>query len=594
MSAVLAPARAAAPVPATVAQPVTQVRVIRSEATKLRALRSTWACALTAVILIVGVGALVAGGKPYRVSAAHPAVTAVSTSLFGILLAQLVLGVLGVLVFSGEYGTGMIRATLAVVPARLPVLWAKLLVLAALVLPVALLATLAEFFVATAIQSARGGSGISLTDPGVLRTLVGAALYLSVAALVGLALGALLRKTAAGISVVRRAVPHRADRRGAPPARHRGHRPLPAVQRRRSPVGPAAGHPSARPVDRIRGALRVCGAADRPGRLAAAAPRRVSRVRCEDASVSFWKPVEDPGTRTLRSWAFDIGCAAIAFAASLAHFSFGQTAHAASLPLAASLGVAALAVLALPLRRVWPGPVFGYTLLAAAILAVWPTHGALFPVALAIALYTVAATMRRREALAAAVLMAGLMVAVVGHDGTRDWVLAVSDAAGFAAAVLIVGLYVNTRRAYLAALRDRASRMERERDQNNALAAALERARIAREMHDSVAHHLTVIVALSDGALAAVARAPAEASEAIRDVSRTAREALTETRRMFAVLRAGSGPELWQPLPGLADLDGLLGTVRAAGLPVRYERGGSAGDLPPACSWPCSGWSRRP
>jgi signal transduction histidine kinase len=296
--------------------------------------------------------------------------------------------------------------------------------------------------------------------------------------------------------------------------------------------------------------------------------------------VSFWKPVEDPGTRTRRSWAFDIGCAAIAFAASLAHFSFGQTGHPASLPLAASLGVAALTALALPLRRVWPGPVFGYTLLAAAILAVWPTHGALFPVALAIALYTVAATMRRPDALVGAVLVAGVVVAVVGHDGTRDWGLAVSDAAGFAAAVLIVGLYVSTRRAYLAELRDRAGRLERERDQNSTLAAALERARIAREMHDSVAHHLTVIVALSDGALAAVARAPAEASEAIRDVSRTAREALAETRRLFGVLRAGSGPELWQPLPGLADLDGLLGTVRAAGLPVRLERGGSAGDLP--------------
>jgi signal transduction histidine kinase len=296
--------------------------------------------------------------------------------------------------------------------------------------------------------------------------------------------------------------------------------------------------------------------------------------------VSFWKPVEDPGTRTLRSWAFDVGCALFAFAASLAHFSFGQTAHPASLPLAASLGVAALTTLALPLRRVWPGPVFCWTLLAAAVLAVWPTHGALFPVALAIALYTVAATMRRAAALAAAALVAGLVVAVVGHDGTHDWALAVSDAAGFTAAVLIVGLYVSTRRAYLAELRDRAGRMERERDQNNALAAAVERARIAREMHDSVAHHLTVIVALSDGALAAVARAPAEAAEAIRDVSRTGREALAETRRLFGVLRAGSGPELWQPLPGLADLDDLLGTVRAAGLPVRYERGGSAGDLP--------------
>ena len=199
MSAVMSAALAPVPAPA-VAGPVTQVRVVRSEWTKLSALRSTWYCALIAVMLIVGVGALAAGGKPYVVSAGHPAVTAVSVSLFGVLLAQLVLGVLGVLAFSGEYGTGMIRATLAVVPSRLPVLWAKLAVLAGLVLPVTLLAALAEFFVATAIQSARGGSAISLTDPGVLRTVIGASLYLAVTAIIGLAIGALLRRTAAGVA----------------------------------------------------------------------------------------------------------------------------------------------------------------------------------------------------------------------------------------------------------------------------------------------------------------------------------------------------------------------------------------------------------
>jgi len=197
MSAVLTPARTAPP---TAARPVTQARVIRSEWAKLRGLRSTWYSALVTVVLIVGVGAGFAAGKPYHVSAAHPAVTAVSVSLFGILIAQLIIGVLGVLVFSGEYGTGMIRATLAVVPSRLPVLWAKLLVLAGLVLPVTLVAALAEFFVATAIQSARGGSAISLTDPGVLRTVIGASLYLTVTAVIGLALGALLRRTAVAVS----------------------------------------------------------------------------------------------------------------------------------------------------------------------------------------------------------------------------------------------------------------------------------------------------------------------------------------------------------------------------------------------------------
>ena len=296
--------------------------------------------------------------------------------------------------------------------------------------------------------------------------------------------------------------------------------------------------------------------------------------------MAFWKPAEDPGTRSPRSWAFDIGCAIVAGAASLAHFSFGQTAHPAHLSLAVSLIVAVLTAGALPLRRVWPGPVFLWTLVAAAVLAQWPAHGTLFPVALAIALYTVAAMTRRAEALAAAALTAGVVLLVVAQDGTRNWALAITDAVGFAGAVLLVGLYVGTRRAYLAELRDRAQRLERERDASSALAAAEERARIAREMHDSVAHHLTVIVALSDGALRAVTRSPAEASDAIRDVSGTARQALAETRRLLGVLRGGSGQESRQPLPTLADLDDLVARVRAAGLPVRYERTGAAADLP--------------
>jgi signal transduction histidine kinase len=315
------------------------------------------------------------------------------------------------------------------------------------------------------------------------------------------------------------------------------------------------------------------------GRLAAAASQRVN---CDDDGVSFWRPAENLSTRPLRSWAFDTGCAVVAGAASLARFSFGQAAHPAHLSLAAGAVVAVASAAALPVRRVWPGPVFVWTLLAAAVLAQWPDRGALFPVALAISLYTVAATMRRAGALAAAVLVAGVMVLVVAQDGTHHWAVAISDAAGFAAAVLVVGLYAGTRRAYLAELRDRAGRFERERDQATALAAAEERARIAREMHDSVAHHLTVIVALSDGALRAVTRAPADAADAIRDVAGTARQALAETRRLLGVLRADSGPEPRQPLPGLADVEDLLGRVRAAGLPVRYEVSGTGADLPAA------------
>ena len=297
--------------------------------------------------------------------------------------------------------------------------------------------------------------------------------------------------------------------------------------------------------------------------------------------MSFWTPVESLGTRPRRSWVFDIGCALFAALASFGTFSFAQTAHPAHPPLAVSLVVAVLTALVLSLRRVWPGPVFGATVLMAAVLAQWPVRGALFPVALAIALYTVAATMSRAAALVAAVLAVAAEISATGQGGWHNSWLAAIYVIIAIAGVLVAGLYVSTRRAYLAELRDRTQRLEREHDQTSALATAVERARIARDMHDSVAHHLTVIVALSDGALAAVTRAPGQASDAIRGVSSTAREALAETRRMLGVLRTEGGLELRQPLPGLSDLDGLFTRVRAAGLPVQYERSGLPGDTPP-------------
>ena len=297
--------------------------------------------------------------------------------------------------------------------------------------------------------------------------------------------------------------------------------------------------------------------------------------------MSFWTPIENPGTRPLRSWVFDVGCALIAAASSFSIFSFGQTAHPVHPALAVSVVVAVLIALVLPLRRVWPGPVFGVVVLVAATLAQWPVRGTLLPVALAIGLYTVAATMSRTTALIAAGLALAAELPAAGQGGWHvAWLAAIYELI-VVSAVLVAGLYVSTRQAYLAELRDRAQRLEREHDQTSALAAAVERARIAREMHDSVAHHLTVIVALSDGALAAVTRAPAQASEAIRNVSDTAREALAETRRLLGILRADGGLELRQPLPGLADLEGLFIRVRAAGLPVRYERSGPPADTPP-------------
>ncbi len=114
--------------------------------------------------------------------------------------------------------------------------------------------------------------------------------------------------------------------------------------------------------------------------------------------MSFWTPVENPATRPLRSWVFDVGCALLAALASFGSTSFAQAAHHPPPSLAVGFPVAALTALALSLRRVWPGPVFGVTVVIAAVLAQWPVRGALFPVALAICLYTVAAPRPARAA----------------------------------------------------------------------------------------------------------------------------------------------------------------------------------------------------
>ena len=297
--------------------------------------------------------------------------------------------------------------------------------------------------------------------------------------------------------------------------------------------------------------------------------------------MSFWTPVENPGTRPPRSWVFDARLRCARRRGGVHQLFLRPGAATPAPPLKLSLVVAVLTIPVLTVRRIWPGPVFAVMVLIAAVLAQWPVRGKLFPVALAISLYTVAATLSHVSAIVAGVLAAAAEIPAAGQGGWHNGWLPVIYEIIAIAAVVITGLYMSTRRAYLAELRDRTQRLEREHDQTSALAAAVERARIAREMHDSVAHHLTVIVALSDGALAAVTRSPAQASEAIRGVSSTAREALAETRRLLGVLRADDGLELRQPLPGLSDLEGLFTRVRAAGLPVRYERSGPPGDTPP-------------
>ena len=182
---------------------VTQWRVLLSEFTKFRTVRSTVWTLLVAVVLMIGISALFSAVTASQYHTFSPADRAsfnpVSISLSGMMFAVVAFGVLGVLMISGEYSTGMIRSSLTAVPRRLPVLWGKLAVFAAVIFSISLVASLISFFLGQALLSSHH-LGVSVAAPGVLRSIIGAALYGTVAGMIGVALGALFRNTAAGIA----------------------------------------------------------------------------------------------------------------------------------------------------------------------------------------------------------------------------------------------------------------------------------------------------------------------------------------------------------------------------------------------------------
>jgi ABC-2 type transport system permease protein len=203
MTTIQTPARP--PAAAVGALRVTVPRLISSEWLKFRSLRSTFFSLLAAFVVTIGLGALFCYGVASRWDRMGPSEHAnfdpTQTSLAGIYLAQLAIGVLGVLMISGEYSTGMIRASMAAAPKRLPVLGAKAIVYAAVALVFSVVTAFIAFSVGQAILSTKDIQ-VSLSDPGVVRAVVGAALYLTVIGLLGIALGALLRSTSGAISTL--------------------------------------------------------------------------------------------------------------------------------------------------------------------------------------------------------------------------------------------------------------------------------------------------------------------------------------------------------------------------------------------------------
>src|SRR5499433_2060386 len=299
------------------------------------------------------------------------------------------------------------------------------------------------------------------------------------------------------------------------------------------------------------------------------------------ASMRMLRPAGYLANRAAGRWVFDVLVALVAWATAVAWASAPPYQNATHHP----PGAGKIVVVApLVVRRIWPIPVFGVMVTAAIGAVLWDRR-LVDGLALLIAVYTVAALRPRRAALVCAGLLEIAAVVLGVLLAGRAWWSSATFTTGQTAlaAALGLGLYSASRRAYLAELHDRADRLERERDQQGALAAAAERARIAREMHDVTAHHLTVMVTLSEAAAAASASSPDRAAEVMRAVSATGRRALADTRRLLGVLRQRPGEDpaaALAPVPDLSQLDALIEEVRSAGLQATLEVRGQAPEVP--------------
>jgi signal transduction histidine kinase len=289
------------------------------------------------------------------------------------------------------------------------------------------------------------------------------------------------------------------------------------------------------------------------------------------------------GSRRLpaSAWVFDSGLALAAAGVSTLMFTdFMNTAQPTPPRGMLALGYALALLHTLPLaaRRRFPGAVLALcvaTGLAVATLGVPELLG----IAILVAVYSVAAYGDRW------VSLAGLAAAELGAaavqltQGSFQWPTPITNALVIAAAWLL-GHFVGVRRAYTARL-EQTAELERARAEQARQAVAEERLRLARELHDVVAHSISVI-AVQSGVGAHVAKTqPEEAAKALAAIEVTSRAALTELRRLLGVLRQEDEPQGdLAPVPGLADLDSLLAEVAKAGLAVRLQVEGRPAQLP--------------
>jgi signal transduction histidine kinase len=245
-------------------------------------------------------------------------------------------------------------------------------------------------------------------------------------------------------------------------------------------------------------------------------------------------------------------------------------------------------------RRKYPVAAFAAVIAVGALQVLLLRRPAGADLAVLVVLYTLAACRPRRVSLRGlAICLIGAATAILRWHPVRP--VDGLYTAGVEAAVLggpvllawMLGDSARWRRGYYQALEERAARLERERDAHALVAAAAERARIAREIHDVVAHNVSVMVVQADGAAFALGASPQRAADALAAISATGRRALAEMRSLLGVLRdpAGPGGDLapapdLAPQPGIGELGELLGQARAAGLPVSLTVSGVPRPVP--------------
>ncbi|MFL4906127.1 sensor histidine kinase [Streptomyces sp. MMS24-I2-30] len=255
--------------------------------------------------------------------------------------------------------------------------------------------------------------------------------------------------------------------------------------------------------------------------------------------------------------------------------------------LGAALAVSAVMSVVIALRRRLPEPMLLLAAATGVAQFALDIETTVADFAMLVIVYTVAATGVRwasRFALVAGLCAASLaQIRWPAEDASYagQIAMAVFQTVPFALA-WVLGDSMRTRRAYFAQLEERASRLEKEREAQSKVAVAAERARIARELHDVVAHNVSVMVVQADGAAYVLDAAPDQAKKALETISSTGRQALAEMRRLLGVLRTGEHKESGEyvPQPDVEQIDELIEQCRSSGLPVDFKVEGTPRPLP--------------